>query len=191
MMNKLLALALPLCALVTIARADDEPAVADRWHVSLETDPLNIVLGGGSALVEVAPGPLPRWRFGAVAYRTNLPSFAVSDGWSNVQIELGVGAQAHYYFDRSRRGLFVGMLASLNAWEYTAPAGSATNRQLGVMPQIGYHWFPSKRLGLFLKPWAGVGIPIYTTRDAAVDGMTYEPGLPVAPLVSIHVGWQI
>jgi hypothetical protein len=183
-------------ALAGTARADNavstssehEPA---RWRFVLEIDPINYaVRGGWSATAFVRPGPLPHWRFGASIYAGDLPSFAMEEGWA-ARIEPGMAVHAQYFLSRDAKGFFLGALASLNRWDYTfeGMSGSARVDEVSVMPAIGYQWFPFGD-GLVIKPWLGVGIPLYARGEATLGTETHDRAIPVAPFATLHLGYQ-
>ena len=173
-----------------LARAE-EPPTTTPWRVVAEIDPLNYVLRSGwSATAFVRPGPLPHWRFGASMYAGDLPGFAIEDGWE-ARIEPGFALHVHYFLSREARGWFFGGLVSLNRWRYTLVDArrSIDVDETSVMPAIGYQWFPFGR-GLVIKPWLGVGIPVYATREPSIGDETHDRAIPVAPFVTVHLGYE-
>lgn len=169
--------------------AGKQRAAAD-WRVVVEIDPTNYILRGGwSATLFVRPGPLQHWRFGASVYASDLPSFAVEDRWK-ARIEPGFAVHAHYFPSPEAKGFFFGGLVSLNRWDYTFDAmDSVRVDELSIMPAIGYQWFPFAS-GLVVKPWLGVGIPLYANREPTIGTETHDRAIPVAPFVTIHLGYQ-
>lgn len=191
-----------LGALVGIAipamSAQAQPAPADQpqgWHVALEIDPLNQAVGGGGLVVLLRPKRPSRLRVGVLGFTAPIPDVATPEGWG-ATIRPGYGIEALYSLGKKGRGLQVGLLGSLNQWEYTHEdeRGVAYWTEAGVMPFVGFHWFPFQHgaaRGLYLRPWGGVGIPLSGSGTRTVGSHTYEPALPVSPFAALHIGYEL
>jgi hypothetical protein len=198
-----LALAAALTAAPRPAAAEAAPAgptaagvsssVAAGTNLSVEGDVTWLALGSLSFHVMVRPAAIPRLRVGVGRVGGALPKlfhtlFDPNEGWSVT--EQGGAAQAFFHLRERGSTFFAGAYARFDRWEWRREdaAGSDTGAQLFVMPAAGYRWFPT-RTGLFVTPWAGLGVSVWSTGRGRVGEHMYEP-LRLFPIVAVHVGYE-
>jgi len=171
------------------------PALAETPTFMVETDPSTFALGGFAAHLRLQPKDFPV-ALGVGVYALDLPAFLVdlnpaNRGWKS-RIELGAAAFGDYYFSGQPRGLFAGVELAAMEYRYTdAQGGAARATNLLVMPRVGYLWRPFEKLGLYLLPWAGLGLTGQVLGSAAVDADSQYAVSPLVPFGALHVGWQL
>lgn len=179
-----------LCALMTTANATPTLSVA--------TDAAPWFLGGYSALVMLEPQQTPHLRLSAEAWGMNFPETIIDrhednsgEGWQR-RIDGAVAITADYHLRQDGRGWHAGI--TLNTMHSQVSrrehAGQADFWTFEVLPRIGYRWFPSQKLGLFINPWLGIGQLNMITQPAPVGGEVFVEPL-FQPLGTIHVGWKL
>lgn len=166
---------------------------ADAPALSAEGDVTRLALGSLSFHVMVRPPQLPRLRVGIGRVGGQLPGifhrlFDPNDGW--VVSEQGAAAQAFVHLRESGSTAFAGTYVRFDRWEWRRDdmAGVDRGSQVFVMPAVGYRWFPT-RTGLFVTPWAGLGVSVWNSGAGRLGDQTYEP-LRWFPIVAIHAGWE-
>lgn len=174
------------------------PAAAEPWRLSLDTDPTNLALAGGSAWLTARP-PGARVRLGLGGVTVALPGALLPDGWGlrmtglmgNVLFDLGrPGVDAYGRPDRS--GAYAG--AYLGYWrdDYTRQAAlgeTAVVDNVALIPAIGYQWFPAGR-GFYVQPWLGLKLWLPLRGQPVVGGRTF-PLPPALPVPGLQIGWEI
>jgi hypothetical protein len=163
-------------------------------HLDIETDPSGWVLDGYSVHTGYRPDALPHWRFELGTYGLDYPSVIVdldsaNKGW-DAAIRRGVEAQVGW-FPRERRGgwFFAGSLAVNNERD-TLDGMSGDRTTFGVMPQIGYQWFPFAHQSFYIKPWAGAAILVLKGHDVTIAGRTFDEA-EVSPFATVHLGFEL
>lgn len=168
-----------------------EPAL----RMSVEVDPADYaVYHGWGVFIGVHPAATKQWRFRIGGGAATLPKAAVettdhNKGWSE-RLEPVITLVAHRYFGHGRGGWFAGGILGASSITFTAPTGSSVDvRNVFAGIDLGYRWYPSRKLGLTITPHLGAIIPVYKSREPAVDTMTYDL-LPVIPLPQILIGYE-
>jgi hypothetical protein len=182
----------PAAPEVSAAAAPREP----RLRLSVEIDPADyLAYGGWGGFIGIRPAATGRWRFRIGGGAATLPSFAVENndnnkGWKQ-EINPVVTLAAHRYFGSGRGGFFAGAVAGWSSITFTAPSGGEVDvRNAFAGIDVGYRWFPSKRLGLVITPHLGAIVPLYKSSEPAV-GMEKYDLLPVIPLPQLLIGYEV
>ncbi len=190
LLRSALLLAAALSAFPALA---DEPA--ERLHPSIAADPLPYVLHGFSAHLGVQ-SPSNRFSFEAAVFKSALGDTLLTlirpddTGW---KADLkGFTLEGYWHpITWGRNALLLGLQAHFDEFNVHRDdeAGSATVHQIYLMPTIGYRWFPFDAIGLFFKPFAGLGLPILGVAPVRLGAHLFEQ-LPVFPLATVIVGYQ-
>jgi hypothetical protein len=189
MKHALLAVALLLIG--TAAHADTPPPL----RMSLEIDPADYaVYDGYGAFIGFHPRATGAWRFRIGGGKATMPDFVTqnsdnNDGWTQT-INPVITVAAHRYFGHARGGFFMGAIGGWSSLTFTAPSGGkvdVSNVFAGL--DLGYRWFPSKRIGLVITPHLGAIVPIYKSTEPEV-GMEHYDLLPVIPLPQLLIGYE-
>lgn len=176
-----------------------------RTAFSLETDPAFWVgtLPNGAGIdgnLNVRLAACPRLRLGVLGYagrwdgslgqRLLLTDDFTGNQWSTQWNGCGVEAQYQFRFGLPRGGLQPGLRVQWNQLTYyqnDLKQGAANH--LALTPQVGFQWFPWKKAGLYLLPWAGVQVPVAGTRNRLLDGLERNTRKNIVVLTA-HVGWE-
>jgi len=184
-----IAAALALAAAPGTAAAEQPHATS----LSAEGDVTRLALGSLSFHLMVRPARFPRLRVGVGRVGGALPRlfhtlFDPNEGWSVT--EQGGAAQAFLHHRARGSTWFAGVYARFDRWEWRRndAMGADTGAQLFIVPSAGYRWFPS-RSGVFVTPWAGLGVSVWNSGAGQVGAHTYDP-LRLFPIVAIHVGYE-
>ncbi len=174
-----------------LAFADTPPPL----RMSLEIDPADYaVYDGYGAFIGFHPRATGAWRFRIGGGKATMPDFVTqnsdnNDGWTQT-INPVITVAAHRYFGHGRGGFFMGAIGGWSSLTFTAPSGGkvdVSNVFAGV--DLGYRWFPSKRIGLVITPHLGAIVPIYKSTEPEV-GMEKYDLLPVIPLPQLLIGYE-
>lgn len=178
---------------------------SSKIFVSIETDPAFWVgtLPNGlgfDANINLRLAKYPRLRFGILGYSGKwsgefgktilLTNDFTEDNWETQWNGIGLEAQYQFRFGLERGGLLSGVRLQWNQFLY-----SQTNIQKGeanhfvITPQVGFQWFPFKKIGLYVLPWAGVQIPTLGTDKIIIDG-NERATRNIIPVVTAHIGWE-
>lgn len=176
-----------------------------RVFVSIESDPAfwlgTLPQGKGfDSNVDFRLANLPRLRFGILGYSGSWSgSFGKSillskdfteNNWDTQWNGVGVEAQYQFRFGLKRGGLQPGVRLQWNQFIYSqnnSKKGEANH--FVITPQIGFQWFPFKKIGLYVLPWTGVQIPTIGTDKIITDG-TERATRKIMPVVTAHIGWE-
>jgi hypothetical protein len=185
----------PLGALVALALSL-HPRLArgqETWKLSAEGDVARLALGSLSFHVMARPPGLPRLRLGIGRVGGPLPAvfhrlFDGNQGWSVT--EQGAAAQVFLHARDDGGGLFAGAYLRFDRWTWRRDdlPGSDAGSQLFVMPAAGFRWFPT-RARLFVAPWIGLGVSVWSSGAGRVGQHTYEP-LRWFPIAAVHAGYE-
>lgn len=162
-------------------------------QVSAEGDVARVALGSLSFHVMVRPASAPRLRLGLGRVGGALPGvfhqlFDPNDGWDVT--EQGGVAQGFFHARAHGSTVFAGGYVRFERWRWARDDGGGVARgsQVFVMPAVGYRWFPTGD-GLYVAPWAGLGVSVWDSGDGVVGDRVYEP-LRWFPIVAVHVGYE-
>ncbi|MBI3234686.1 MAG: hypothetical protein HYZ42_11720 [Bacteroidetes bacterium] len=176
-----------------------------KVFVSLETDPAFWVgtLPNGLGVdvnLDFKFAKYPHLRFGILGYsgkwggsfgKTILLTRDFSeDNWVTQWNGIGMEAQYQFRFGLSRGGLQPGLRLQWNQFNYTQDnlkKGEANHFVL--TPQVGFQWFPFKKIGLYILPWAGVQIPTLGSDKIIIYGAERDTRKTM-PVVTAHIGWE-
>lgn len=179
-----------LAALLTLSFAHNAAAESSAFpKLSVETDPTLFLQDGYS--FSIGGSAAAHWHIQYSQFAFNLYGFATPAGF-DARVDRGNFLWFKYYVHPNNEGLFTGLALSVLSWDYTrpdTPGAHALQDQYGALPFVGYRWFPAAN-GLYVLPWAGVGIPFRTVGDTMVGGAKYEPKYPVFPLLAVHIGYE-
>jgi hypothetical protein len=183
-------LSAPVVAEPTVAETPAEP----RLRLSLEIDPADYTIyGGWGGFIGIRPAATGRWRFRLGGGAATLPDAVAesngNDGWKQ-EINPVVTVAAHRYFGKGRGGFFAGVVGGWSSITFTAPSGGSTDvSNLFAGIDVGYRWFPSKKIGLVITPHVGAIVPIYKDHEPTVGMETYDL-LPVIPMPQLLIGYE-
>lgn len=168
-----------------------------KTTLSVETDPVTFLFKGYALHIRIKPKNSKRLAVGAGLYALDMPSFLVNmnkenrnKGW-NVRIHHAVSLFGEYYLGEANNKWFVGLQAGIQNFTNTNdlnPGEKSSYNNLLIMPSIGYNWRPFQKIGLYIKPWLGIG---YTTRisgNNSINTQKYSIA-PVTNFVTLHVGY--
>lgn len=180
-------------------------ADSTKVFVSLETDPAFWVgtLPNGlgfDANMDFRLAKHPSLRFGILGYSGKwsgefgktvlLTKDFTEDNWVTQWNGIGVEAQYQFRFGLQRGGLQPGLRLQWNQFIYyqdNFKKGEANH--FVITPQVGFQWFPFKRIGLYVLPWAGVQIPTLGTDKIMINGAEIDTR-KIMPVVTAHIGWE-
>jgi hypothetical protein len=184
-----------------------------RGAVVIETDPLAIILGGGS----VHGGysfPSRRISLGISAVAgLNLPAFVINADERNAgvpwqaKINQGAGLWVHYHLSPEANHWFAGLqlfTQELNLSRDDFPGEIDRTNLAMVALQFGYRWSPFHRSEsflnrLYIRPWVGAGYqwkirgtfePGEVTYSTAIAGAEYHVA-GFMPFASVHIGFKL
>jgi dihydroflavonol-4-reductase len=173
--------------------------------VSVETDPAfwigTLPEGlGFDANIDFRLAQLRGVRFGILGYSGKwggsfgktilLTKDFTENNWITQWNGIGVEAQYQFRFGLKRGGLQPGIRMQWNQFIYrkdNSQKGEANHFVL--TPQIGFQWFPFKKMGLYVLPWVGVQIPTFGTNKLIIEG-SERATRKIMPVVTAHIGWE-
>ncbi len=182
-----------------------QTADTSRFHISIETDPAfwagTLVNGiGFDANINIRFKKMPRLRLGVLGYSGKwsgefgktilLTNDFKENDWTTQWNGLGLEAQYQFRFGLKRGGLQPGLRLQWNQFLYShtmMQQGEANH--IVLTPQIGFQWFPFKKLGLYILPWAGVQFPTFGTDKIRIDQEERTTRKPM-PVITAHIGWE-
>jgi hypothetical protein len=175
-----------------VALASDPQPEADRgWRWAAEVDPVPFFERGFSVHAAVKPGFARQLRLTLGGFGTTRSAAAGStnDGWTAAQRALEVSGQ-YFPFDPDGRGWFAGVYVFLQRWSYTRDdaSGEATGYWVTPAPAVGFQWLPWGH-GLYVTPWAALGVPLRSGERRLADHVYEEPAL--FPVLALHIGYEL
>ncbi|SNB29015.1 conserved hypothetical protein [Flavobacterium psychrophilum] len=195
-----------LVASTTLFGQNSKPKVdSTKVFVSIETDPAFWVgtLPNGlgfDANIDFRLAKHPSLRFGILGYSGKwsgefgktvlLTKDFTEDNWVTQWNGIGVEAQYQFRFGLQRGGLQPGLRLQWNQFIYNQDnfkKGEANH--FVITPQVGFQWFPFKKIGLYVLPWAGVQIPTLGTDKIMINGAERDTR-KIMPVVTAHIGWE-
>lgn len=206
-LNKLVALIVFFLVATTTLFGQNPKSKADstKVFISIETDPAFWVgtLPNGlgfDANIDFRLAKHPSLRFGILGYSGKwsgefgktvlLTKEFTEDNWVTQWNGIGVEAQYQFRFGLQRGGLQPGLRLQWNQFIYDQDnfkKGEANH--FVITPQVGFQWFPFKKIGLYVLPWAGVQIPTLGTDKIMIDGAERDTR-KIMPVVTAHIGWE-
>lgn len=174
--------------------------------VSVETDPAFwfSVLPNGAGIdgnIDFKFARLPHWRFGILGYSGKWSGefgrkLLLTEDFTETDWKIswnGIGTEAQYRFNakQTRGGFIAGGRIQWNQFVYRNQRGSEAGRanHSVITPQVGYQWFPFKKLGLYMLPWAGVQFPIAGSDQIIINSLARNTRKPMV-VVTAHIGWE-
>jgi hypothetical protein len=171
-------------------------ALFGQGKFSLETDPSTFAFGGYAAHLRWQPSADSHWQFGAGAYAMDFPDLFVDinpdnadEGW-DVRLDSGIGLFGEYYLKPGGKGWLLGAQLAIQRYSVENSELSANETafsNLLLMPYAGYRWYPTDS-GLYLQPWAGLGVTGKISGSNDLGGDTYDVS-PIIPFMTLHVGY--
>lgn len=157
-------------------------------RVSVQVDPVLFGLRGYSIWVGLAVAP--HWNI-------TIGSFAGDalwqpEGWS-ARIRFSPIILTSYFFREDNRGPYLSMGFGQLQWgleHQDDPGVTAEMDQVVLTPMVGFRWFPSPTLGLFIDPFASVAVPLFQTGSTTLQGKRYRQPLTNFLLPGFFVGWE-
>ncbi len=104
----------------------------------------------------------------------------------------GFAIETQYLFNLglARGGLLTGLRTQWNNLEFFKDKNSkATANHIMITPQIGFQWFPFKKLGFYALPWAGFQQDILGTDKVSIDGIETNTRKS-NPIITFQIGWE-
>lgn len=163
---------------------------------AIETDPAPIISGGYSASLKYSPRSMPKTIFMGSFFRSNLPDMMLSkinseNGWANVKIEPSFALSAEFYFNKLRKGFYVGPLLILYNKSCIQKGFDERIYFSSIFPNVrfGYSWYPFKKAGLYINPWLGIGIENDIGNNNILNGKRFEPNT-FNYVFAVHLGYS-
>ncbi len=143
----------------------------------------------------------------AIIVKASMPEFIMNldaknknQGW-HYKINQGMGVEAEYYYSKPNQKWFSGIqlfTQEINLTNNNEPQINQHRTNIGmVVLTSGYKWYPFEKIGLYLKPWAGIG---YTgiIQEAFSDKVipntivgSHEYHIqPFTPFATVHIGYK-
>jgi len=176
-----------------------------KVFVSIETDPAfwigTLPNGlGFDANIDFRIAKLPRFRFGILGYSGKwndsfgktilLTKEFTENNWVTQWNGIGIEAQYQFRFGLQRGGLQSGLRLQWNQFIYSqdnSKKGEANH--FVITPQVGFQWFPFKKIGFYVLPWAGIQIPTLGSDKIMIDGAE-RATRKIMPVMTAHIGWE-
>jgi len=194
-----------LLTLVALAGQAQVPPRSPKLYVSLETDPAfwagTLPNGPGfDANINFRLPRQPRLRLGVLGYTGTwggslgkslllTRDFPETD-WEIQWNGLGLEAQYQFRFGLARGGLQPGLRMQWNQFRYHRGGQRQGEANHFVLtPQLGFQWFPFKKSGFYVLPWAGVQLPALGT-DRLLINQELRETRRLMPIVTAHIGWE-
>jgi dihydroflavonol-4-reductase len=191
-----------MMALLVLAFFGAEPHLG--WTLSVETDPVFWIgtIPNGLAFdanVDLTVSRLPGLRFGVLGFSglwsgslgqsVVLPSSFSELDWRVRWSGAGVESQYQFRLGLDRGGLGFGIRLQWNQFRYErAGRIEAQADHFAVTPQVGFQWYPFRKIGFYVLPWAGVQLPVAGTTLVETAEALRETR-KILPVVTAHLGW--
>lgn len=120
-------------------------------------------------------------------------------GW-NLKVNQGLGIWTQYYFKSKNGGWFTGLQLFSQKFKLgndNYPGQYDRTNIVMLALQLGYIWYPVKKLNLYLRPWAGFGLqkardgifkPEKVNSEMTIGSKEYHMD-PIQPFVTFHIGY--
>jgi len=183
-------------AMFALVLLDPAAAHAAEDRVSIGTDSITWVVDGYSVIASYENDRQPKLRYHAEVFGIRVPDAYLDDyepntgeGWQR-SIDWAVMLTVdHHPFERLP-GLHWG--AGFNVQQSTLSregmTPTTTFETFEPIVRLGYQWFPFGE-GLFISPYAAVGIPLHLSEPDPIGGETFEEGW-LLPVASLQLGWR-
>jgi dihydroflavonol-4-reductase len=178
---------------------------SSKIYLSVETDPAfwigTLPNGiGFDANINMRLAKFPRLRWGILGYSGKwsgnfgktilLTDDFEGNEWETQWNGLGIEAQYQFRFGLKRGGLQPGLRMQWNQFLYNqANQYKGEANHFVLTPQVGFQWFPFKKLGLYILPWAGVQMPILGTNKIVIN-QEEKSTRKLMPVITAHIGWE-
>ena len=171
------------CFTTSSALAEENKHAFNTWGIELDALPY---ITGGYYISGWAA--FSNFRYRAVAANTNVPDFAIKDGFDDLEIN-AYALIVDYFQDQSLKGLWFG--GGLEYWDSRiteeVSADSAQFNNTVATVGGGYVWYFAEQW--YLNPWGALHIIIGGDKDVTVGNKTYQPPV-VSGEISIKLGWK-
>lgn len=180
-------------ATATSSSEDPNPPTFEqsRWQLSGALGlPFFVFFRGYAGELAVRVANLERWRFAANTFMVHIPRIFLGEGNEHWRVRHVGGSLGVQRFFTTRGGPFIGLHA--NVQENASSRGDDTVRviELGVLPQLGYQWYPHASAGLFITPWVGVPVQLYRSAKVQLGGVEFHHK-PFTLVPSLNLGWEL
>ena len=182
-----------LVAATALSAATAEAAPRELGPVGVETDPVSSALGARTLTIQVDPPRLSGVALSAVAFSGEFPAFAQqalrlrNDDGVRWRIRPSFGGGIDYFWNRPGSGWFVGLVA-LQFHNRIARGNDRSDfHTLNLIPRIGYRWFFTNNINVYVAPFVGPRFEFRVAGDPAVGGAEFD--IPtVTPFATMHLG---
>lgn len=175
-----------------------------KVFASIESDPAfwfgTLPNGAGfDANIDFRLARLPKWRFGTLVYSGKwsgslgknilLTDDFYENNWLTQWNGIGMEAQHQFRCGLQRGGLQPGVRVQWNQFVYSRENTVAKANHLVLTPQIGFQWFPFKRVGFYILPWTGIQLPVLGTDKIMINGEERDTRRNMF-VATVHIGWE-
>jgi len=182
-------------ALFALVLSDSVSARAAN-NISIGTDSITWAVEGYSLIASYENDRQPKLRYHAEVFGIRVPDAYLDgyepntgEGWQR-SIDWAAMLTVDHHPFRGLPGLHWG--AGFNVQQSTlnraGMSPTTTFETFEPIVRIGYQWFPFGE-GLFVSPYAAVGIPLHLSEPDPIGGETFEEGW-LLPVASIQLGWR-
>ncbi|MGH1539569.1 MAG: hypothetical protein ACRBHB_04045 [Arenicella sp.] len=189
-MKKTTVLSVILAGLLTQTAAIAKP----RYEI--EVDPSTFALDGYSLHVRMFPDSTSKWRLGVGVYSLEFPDAFVdinsenkNQGW-NVDLDLGLGLFAEYYFSDNKHGLYAGAQLAYQKFNISNSQSGSEQQSFAnalLMPYVGYRLPLSTHY--YVQGWLGVGYSEKVSGETQLGTRHYDLD-PLVGFGALHVGYS-
>jgi hypothetical protein len=119
----------------------------------------------------------------------NMNSKNKNKGW-DVRLNQGYGLFGEYYFEQVNHKWFVGTQLGIQEYKIEnayVEGASSTYANLLMMGYGGYSW-QLFDMGLYIKPWMGVGYSPKVSGSTNVGDQKYDAA-PISSFMTLHIGY--
>ncbi|MEN0065971.1 MAG: hypothetical protein AAGA48_27770 [Myxococcota bacterium] len=171
--------------------AQAKDGARDGFGISLSTEVFTPFLGGFHAEAGVGWG---KNRFSVSTTWIERPSFYTpGNAFSEYRRYLDVH-YTRFILSKGQRGLNVGggvtYFYDVDVTDTDTNEAQENSGFTRIALRLGFVWFPSKKIGLFVEPAIVAGIALGTQDIDFTDTSTYNPGLPDISGPLLLVGWR-
>lgn len=187
---------------------EDEFSPVPKHIFIVEIDPLPYLWGGAGGHFGWTPKGNKHFAYGAGIIAGpelpdavhNMSSKNKNQGW-HLKVNQGASLWTHYYYRQPNKGWYSGLQLITQEMKLTNdhfPGEADRTNTLIVALSTGYVWYPSKKVNLYLRPWAGLAYqktikstfePGEVTPEMVVGDREYHLS-SLLPFATFHIGYK-